>query len=77
MCSHIFRLITQLPKYCTPFLTVSFFTWLRLSLNKLASFLNQTLFNKVTMYEILAYLTSINQTPIYSEHVNWTNGGSA
>ena len=36
--------------------------------------LNQTL-NKVPMQEIIVNLTCIDQTPVYSEHKSWSQGG--
>jgi hypothetical protein len=40
-------------------------------LNKLESCLNQTL-NKAPMLEIFVNLTCINQTPVYSEDISWS-----
>jgi len=44
-------------------------------LNKMDSYINRSL-NKVSTQEIVVNLTSINGTPVYSEHKRWSQGGS-
>ena len=45
------------------------------SVNKLESCINRSL-NKVPIQEIFVNLTSINQTPVYSEHKGFSPGSS-